>query len=206
MVTADVVHEYSSIEPMSVPAGPDAINAIFAPMLKAASAQLAGEGFAKHHTRFEWSVDMRYGRQVHQVMTPLKGNAPFDENAIADMVEEFERLYERRFGKGSAFRAAGIELVRFRLRARGLIDPPRLLAEDSASPDPANAQTGSRRMYDDGTEAMVLAPTYDFARLRSGNVIRGPAVIHSPITTIVIQSRQTGRLDPLRNLIVEMAA
>ncbi len=206
MVTADVVHEYSSIEPMSVPAAPDAINAIFAPMLKAASAQLARQGFAKDRTRFEWSVDMRYGRQVHQVTTPLKGNAPFDENAIADMVEEFERLYERRFGKGSAFRAAGIELVRFRLRARGLIDPPRLLAEDPASPDPANAQTGSHRMYDDGTEAMVLAPTYDFARLRSGNVIRGPAVIHSPITTIVIQSRQTGRLDPLRNLIVEMAA
>jgi N-methylhydantoinase A len=53
---------------------------------------------------------------------------------------------------------------------------------------------------------MTLAQTYDFQRLGPGNVVQGPAVIHTPITTIVIQSRQTGRMDSFRNVIVENVA
>jgi N-methylhydantoinase A len=33
--------------------------------------------------------------------------------------------------------------------------------------------------------------------------MRGPAVIHTPITTIVLQAGQTGRMDPLRNIVIE---
>ena len=46
---------------------------------------------------------------------------------------------------------------------------------------------------------------YDFERLAPGNVVRGPTVIHSPITTIVVPSRQIARMDGLRNLILEAA-
>jgi hypothetical protein len=33
--------------------------------------------------------------------------------------------------------------------------------------------------------------------------VRGPAVIHTPITTIVVQSRQVCRMDAFHNLFVE---
>ena len=46
---------------------------------------------------------------------------------------------------------------------------------------------------------------YDFDRLEPGNVVRGPTVIHSPITTVVVHSGQIGRMDGLRNLILEAA-
>ena len=47
---------------------------------------------------------------------------------------------------------------------------------------------------------MRAAPIYDFTRLRPGNCIAGPAVIHSPITTIVVHAAQHARLDAFRNI------
>jgi N-methylhydantoinase A len=34
-------------------------------------------------------------------------------------------------------------------------------------------------------------------------MIEGPAVIHTPITTIILQDRQTGRMDAYRNIVLE---
>jgi len=40
--------------------------------------------------------------------------------------------------------------------------------------------------------------------LTPGNVIEGPAVIHTPITTIVLQDAQTGTLDQYRNIAIAL--
>ena len=42
-------------------------------------------------------------------------------------------------------------------------------------------------------------------KLAPGNVVTGPAVIHTPITTIVVQDKQTGRMDAWRNIVIEFA-
>ena len=204
MVAADVIHEYARVEPMSPPIDVAAVNALLEPMVTQARARLAEEGFAEQRTAFEWTVELRYRRQVHQIATPLRGNLPFDDAAIQALLAEFEQLYERRYGRGSAFRGAGVELVTFRLRARGLVDPPRPVPEPLGVADPEAAEMRSRIIYDDGVGAMTSAKIYDFQRLRPGHVVRGPAVIHTPITTIVVQSRQTGRVDQFRNVVVEI--
>ena len=207
MVAADVIHEYSRSEPMTLPADVEFINSLLEPMARHAGDRLMNEGFAKDRIRLEFSVELRYRRQVHQVVTPLRGAPPFTASAVDALVKEFEELYERRFGRGSAFRAAGIELVNFRLRARGLIEAPVLTPEKAGGLEPKHAELGQRRIYDDTAGKMTLAQTYDFQRLGPGNVVQGPAVIHTPITTIVIQSRQTGRMDSfLATSIVENVA
>jgi N-methylhydantoinase A len=50
---------------------------------------------------------------------------------------------------------------------------------------------------------MVDAQIYDCERLAPGMILSGPTVIHTPITTIVVQSGQAARMDGHRNLIVE---
>lgn len=50
---------------------------------------------------------------------------------------------------------------------------------------------------------MVRSDIYDFERLQPGHVVVGPAVIHTPITTIVLQARQQGTLDGYRNVIID---
>ena len=58
-------------------------------------------------------------------------------------------------------------------------------------------------MFVDRRNGMAEADIYDFEKLAPGNVMRGPAVIHTPITTIVLQDRQTGRMDEYRNVVIE---
>lgn len=203
MAAADVVHEYSRVEPMSLPLDPGKLSAIFAPMSRDATVTLEREGFSDDKIVLNFSVELRYRRQVHQMLTPLRGQPPFDQSAIDDLTVQFERLYERRYGRGSAYRGAGMEAVTFRLKASGIVERPNPVPEELRGADPSAAEMGRRNIYVDRANAMAPAAIYDFRRMRPGNRVQGPAVIHTPITTIVIQSQQTGRMDEFRNVIVE---
>jgi N-methylhydantoinase A len=171
-------------------------------MLAAAKAQLADEGFNESGTAFEWSIDLRYGRQVHEVTTPVRGETPVNDASLTALVDDFEALYERKFGKGSAYRAAGIEMTMFRLTARGLMKRPEIEKLALGGKDASAAKTGRRRIFVEAAGELVESDIYDFELLTPGNEIIGPAVIHTPITTIVLQDKQTGLLDEFRNMVI----
>jgi N-methylhydantoinase A len=204
LISADVVHEYSTAQVIGLPVDSTRIEAIFAPMEAQARAQLASEGFDPAHIVIERSADLRYGRQVHQLNTPIRGAAPLDAAALEQLAQDFESLYERRFGKGSAYREAGVEMTNFRLTGRGLLDrgvPPASAIEGE---DASAAWAGRRAAYSIAAEGMTDIDLYDFERLRPGNVLRGPAIVHTPITTLVLQAGQTGTMDHYRNIIVDL--
>lgn len=203
MVAADVVHNYAVVQPMSAPAPAEAINRILEPMAAQAIEQLAAEGFAPEGMRLEWAVDLRYRRQVHQVITPLRSGLPLTAEASTALLGDFEQLYEQRYGRGSAFRAAGIELVSFRLKASGLMARPDAPPEALDGEDASAAQTGERAMFVEGEARLRPGRIYDFAKLRPGNRLAGPAVVHSAITTVVVQPGQAALVDGYRNLVLE---
>ncbi len=202
LVSADVAHEYAHTATLPAPAPADAINAIFAPLEARARTQLAAEGIPEERMRMEWSIDLRYSRQVHEVTTTVRADTPLDEAGVARLVDDFEALYERKFGRGSAYREAGIEMTMFRLTARGLMPRPELPEEAEGDADPAPAQTGTRQIFSEAAGGMAEGRIYDFQRLRPGMEIAGPAVIHTPITTIAVQARQRARMDRWRNIVV----
>jgi N-methylhydantoinase A len=47
-------------------------------------------------------------------------------------------------------------------------------------------------------------PGYDFERLRPGNAVPGPAIVWTPITTLVIPPERVARLDRYRNLVLSV--
>ena len=205
MVASDVLHDYSVVHPMPLPVEPSAVNAVLEPMADRARRQLAAEGFGTGQSTLEWSVELRYRRQVHQVSTPLSGDLPVTQTMLEQLQTDFEQAYERRYGPGSSYRGAGIELVAFRLKARGLMKRPKIEPMAIEGSDPSGAERGRRPILvsDDGEMRPVMV--YDFEKLRPGNVVAGPTVIHSPVTTIVIHGSQIGRMDGLRNILVEAA-
>jgi N-methylhydantoinase A len=205
MVASDVLHDYSVARAMPMTTDPEPVNAVLAPMEEHARSQLGDEGFPPDKVALEWIVEMRYGRQVHQVSTPLQGGLPVTAPMLTELQSEFERLYERRYGRGSSYRAAGIELVTFRLKARGLMSRLRMEPAKLGSSNPEHAERGQRSILIEETGAMQSVKIYDLDRMAPGNVVRGPTVVHSPITTIVVHSGQVARMDGLRNLILEAA-
>lgn len=202
LISADIAHEYTTTRTLAAPAEAVEVNAIFARMETGARAQLRAEGIGADRQRMEWSVDLRYGRQVHEVTTPVHASTPLDSAGVARLVDDFEALYERKFGKGSAYREAGIEMTAFRLTARGLMPRPSLPSEAEGPADPAAALIGQRQILDLTAGGMAPGRIYDFTRLKPGNEVTGPAVIHTPITTIALHSGHRARMDCWRNIVV----
>ena len=203
LVSADVAQDYSVALSVAMPAPAERINAVMAPLRADAARKLEQHGFSPEDMRFEWSFDLRYRRQVHQLTTSYAGPEPTDAASLARLADEFETLYERRYGRGSAYRHAGIEITTVRLKATGRLARPVSDPEPLGSADPSPALSGHRRIYSDAADNMIEAPIYDYGRLRPGMIVSGPTVIHTPITTIVVQSGQAARMDSRRNLIVE---
>ena len=206
LVSADIVHEFSRTIVLPVPSPAEAINEIYRPMIERARRQLKEEGFSAEKIRLEWSIDLRYSRQVHEVTTNVRAHTPLDEDGLVQLVADFETQYERKYGRGSAFREAGIEMTMFRLTARGLIERPRLEPQSLAGADAAHAKIGRRPIFVDARNGMAAADIYDFGKLAPGNAVAGPAVIHTPITTIVLQDKQRGTMDGYRNVVIEFDA
>lgn len=203
LVSADIVHEYGTVAVLPMPSPPEAVNQLFEPMRTKALAALAAEGFTAGRVSLEWSVDLRYSRQVHEVTTPVRGAFPIDAGAMQSLADDFEAIYERKYGKGSAYREAGIEMTQFRLTARGLLEHPELDPMPLAQPDAAAARIGRRPIFVEARSAMIESDIFDFTRLKPGNVVTGPAVIHTPITTIVVQQGQQAHVDAFRNVVIE---
>jgi N-methylhydantoinase A len=203
LVAADIVHEYSTTKTLPGNAPAAEVNALYAPMIERAKAELAAEGFGPDRIQLNWSVDFRYSRQVHEVTTPVRAPTPLDEAGMKRLADDFEALYERKYGKGSAYREAGMEMTSFRLSARGLMSRPSIAKEALRGASAERARTGRRKVFVDAANGLAEADIYDFTRLEPGNAVKGPAVIHTPITTIVVQGRQTGRMDAYRNVVIE---
>ena len=204
LISADIVHEYSVVKTLPMPSPPGDFVSLFEPMKEKALAALAAEGFVGDQVIFEWFVDLRYSRQVHEVTTPLRSQLPLTEEGLELLSKDFETLYERKYGKGSAFREAGIEMTQFRLTARGLLDHPDMSGAKKIGEDASPALISRRAIFVESKSAMIESDIYDFTLLNPGNIVRGPAVIHTPITTIVVQDNQRAVMDQFRNIIIEL--
>lgn len=203
LVSADIAHEYAVTMTLPADTPAERLNALFAPMEERGRRQLEAEGVTGDRVRMEWSVDLRYSRQVHEVTTPVSAPTPLDDAGVARLVDDFEALYERKYGKGSAYREAGIEMTMFRLTARGLMSRPQLPEEPEGPADASAAQIGQRRIFDATTGGMVEGRIFDFTRLAPGMEVTGPAVIHTPITTIALHTGHHARMDRWRNIVVK---
>ena len=205
MVTADVVHDYAEVRPMSMPIEPKDVDAVLVPMAERAMSQLAEEGFAKDRCALEWFVEMRYRPPGAPGRDPAAGRTPGHAGCARATSVGFRETLR------TALRPR-LELSRRRYRARHV---PAQSARAVAAPTHCAGTAGldrslRRRAWTRPilfVDAGDWKPTtvYDFARLTPGNVVRGPTVVHSPVTTMVVQSGQIARLDGFRNLILESA-
>ena len=123
---------------------------------------------------------------------------------LDQLIADFEALYERKFGKGSAYREAGIEMKLFRLTARGLLKKPEVQKLALQGNDASAALMGERNIFVEAEGKLAPAKIYNFEKLHPGNRLAGPAVIHTPITTIVLQKGQAAQMDEYRNIAIEL--
>lgn len=205
LVTSDVVHEELVARPMRHPANPVAVDEILQELGRKVLHELEEEGFSGKAVQLTRSVDMHYRRQVHEVTVPIDAKGPVTDEVIERLVDDFESLYRQRYGEASTYRGAGVEFVTFRVRGTGSVQKPdpKQWALGSESSDEALVE--QREVYLPAEERLVQVPGHDFGRLAIGAEVNGPALIWSPITTVVLNRGQTARIDGYRNINIELA-
>jgi N-methylhydantoinase A len=193
---ADVLHIFERTEIMPTPVAAARVNRNLDLLEKQAKALMASEGIAAARQRFEFSLDVRHKGQINEVEVLLPyGRVP--SNYEPGLRAMFTGRYEKLYGRGSALAGAQLEIVVCRLRARALTPRPKLV----------KAKTGSKGIPRDAArkprpiqwEKVRKTPVYDGEKLAIGNRVKGPAIVETSDTTVVVHPGRTLSVDMLGN-------
>src|SRR5690606_8828614 len=111
--------------------------------------------------------------------------------------KRFVERYEKLYGRGSALAGAQLEIVVCRLRARAATPRPKLVKSRRLSRAiPKAAVRKPRQIWWSG---LKKTPVYDGEKLAVGNLVKGPAIVETSDTAVVVQPGRTLRVDALGN-------
>jgi len=199
---ADVLHIFEHSEILATPVPAKRVNAALDAIEARAKAMMAEEGIAASRQRFEFSLDVRHKGQINEVEVPLAWTrlpADYEPKLRRLFVERYEQLY----GRGSALPGAQLEIVVCRLRARALTPRPKLSRARSATRAIPKAAVLKPRMI--RWRGLKKTPVYDGAKLAAGNALRGPAIVETADTTVVVHPGTRLRVDNLGNFEITFA-
>lgn len=201
LVSSDVIYHFGKSDHLSVPADIKRIRENFAGLVQRAVASLRAVGFKDQEMIIIRSLDMRYRQQVHELNVPLNvGLAELSEAEMVEFYDRFDQLYEQTYGPGAGYREAGKEIMAFRVVAIGELKKPRLKRYQVKETRVEEALKGEREVYFEEERDFVSTGIYDYGRLAAGSEILGPAVIETPITTIVVNPSDRARVDEFFNV------
>lgn len=202
VAVSDIIHKASLSEPMRVPLDVKRLKVLYEKLEKDILATFTREGTDIKDVVLTRTMDLRYRGQVHELeaLVPGGGLGPEDMNKVVD---HFEKVYEDRYGKGTAYKAAGIEAITYRITGIKRIPKPVFTKHKLESEDASHAIKDNRKVYFSESGGYTLTRIYDRNKLRAGNVVGGPAIIEVEDTTVVIHPEQTARVDEYLNIVMQ---
>ena len=113
---------------------------------------------------------------------------------IQAMVDAFETMYSKVYPEGAKFSGAGYSLTEVSIEAIAPKPQPLLREYELAGESPADAAfVGKREVFH--KDQWLEFDVWEMAELQPGNVIRGPAIIRDPMTTVVIPPAREMSID-----------
>jgi N-methylhydantoinase A len=200
-VCSDICHNLVISRYFRNPENPVPFNEIFSQLEQKGRESLNREGVVESDIVFKRYVDLRYCGQVFEITidVPLK---TIEEKDLADLMAAFEVAYENKYGKGTGWKEAGIEVINFRLDAIGKMTKPTLKKFPIVVGDAKVAQKGMRSCYFSKARGFIPTSVYGGDALLSGMIVKGPAVIMMHSTSSVVEPGQEAYIDEYRNVII----
>ncbi|MEA2491085.1 MAG: N-methylhydantoinase [Acidobacteriota bacterium] len=146
-------------------------------------------------------VDMRYRYQLQQLAVGVSREELASDDLADLLMERFERQYEDRFGAGTTFRGAGIEISSYRL----VISHEFVREADLVSPAESLELLREKRevWFDD---SLRLVPVYDADAAATGFRADGPCMLEGRLMTAVIHPGQSVEVDPRGDFLLRLQA
>ncbi|MGA7868907.1 MAG: hydantoinase/oxoprolinase family protein, partial [Stellaceae bacterium] len=159
-------------------------------------AEMEAEGLERLRASFDGpvratrSVDMRYGEQVFEIAVLLDGVDWEAADPLPQIVERFHRRHEELYTYSLPDQET--VLVNARVAIAGLLSA--LPQEPDLPEAPPAAPRSERQTYLDD---WVTSPVYEFDALAPKQTISGPAIIESPMTTVLLSPGEAATVTPL---------
>lgn len=137
--------------------------------------------------KIELYMDGRYPSQVWDLSVMLEENIDqnyaLDEESWKEVEETFHQEHERKFSIRDSLH---IQCSAWRVMAIGKTGRQAVFSVKEFAED-ANVEPKEKRMaYFRGSRKMIETPVYKGDDLKYGHVVKGPAIIEEPTTTIVV--------------------
>jgi N-methylhydantoinase A len=145
-----------------------------------------------------YSIEARYPHQVWEIEVPLRDGRLDTTAHVADLEADFHAAHEELFAVRDP--AAPVELVTWRAHVRFSL---RRHALGNARPEPSERAIPDRRRAYFAALGSVDVPVRAHDALRPGEVVSGPLIVESPVTTVVLDERAAVELSPLGSLLVD---
>jgi N-methylhydantoinase A len=154
--------------------------------------ELAAEGVPSPDQELRVEIDIRYAGQAFEVsLYSPQGST------IASLIERFDAEHKRLFTFNLSVPQ---ELVNIRVVALGKAANVSAERIGKGDGDPVAAKLYDHKVWMDGREQDAVI--YDRAKLRSGDVVKGPAVITEMDSTTLVHTRHVATVDDFGNILI----
>jgi N-methylhydantoinase A len=169
---------------------------IFRQLAGQASRALDQEGITRGDQSSTYEVDIRYHGQG-LLLTVDFDIDELEKRGLDVIGGRFDEMHRQLFTFALPEEK---ELVNLRAVAQGKPTSVRALKVEKGTSDPSAALLGAHSLYVGGRDQS--GALYDRRRLKSGNVIKGPAVVLQMDTTTLILPGHIGRVDDFGNILI----
>jgi len=186
MLMSDLQHNFvrTHVSPLDK-LNPKKLRQLFEEMEKEGTKLLRSEHISKTRIRFNYSIDMRYVKQYHEVNVVVT-REEVHKGKLQAIARKFHPEHNRLYGYSLEELGTPIEVINLRLTCVGRTDKPRFRKMKYAGPDPSFAFKKKRRVYLPNKKKFQPVPVFDGDKMKYGNKIEGPAVIEQVNTTTFV--------------------
>jgi N-methylhydantoinase A len=177
------------------------VRALLHEMRAQARATLEAERIAPPRQRLAHALDMRYAGQYHEVTVEVPQEL-LDRADFAALAELFHARHDRLYGYALRAEGTPVELLSVRVSAIGLTDKPVPKRQPRTSTPVRAALKGQRPAYLPERAAYAELPVYDGEALRHGHRLRGPAIVESINTSILVPPLWQAEIDALGSCLL----
>ena len=201
ITASDALIAESDATSFASPFDPLAISRHWRDLEQRVTDKLLSQGIARDAIKLSHHGELRYALQINQVPVQVEGGV-YDAAAVERMVATFENEYERLYGKGSGYAAAGFQLTSLEVRGRAAMSSVAMEViglGDEACQDAGKASRDI--LWADGVAA---TPVYDGTRLAAGSETSGPAILEFPDTTVVVDRESSVTIHPSGSVVINI--
>jgi len=186
MLMSDLQHNFvrTHVSPLDK-LNPKKLRQLFEEMEKEGTKLLRSEHISKTRIRFNYSIDMRYVKQYHEVNVVVT-REEVHKGKLQAIARKFHPEHNRLYGYSLEELGTPIEVINLRLTCVGRTDKPRFRKMKYAGPDPSFAFKKKRRVYLPNKKKFQPVPVFDGDKMKYGNKIEGPAIIEQVNTTTFV--------------------